>query len=187
MKFITLKKYALAATALVLVSGCAPTIATHGNMLKDYQISSVQVGTDTQSDILRKLGSPTAKAPFDDKIWYYMGQETAKHGVLDPKITKEEDYEVVFNDQGTVTTFQNVTHNAKTSPSPVTKRRRRATRSLSLNNSLAIWAALTVPQKPARRVARTRGMVGIWDLNLIELNNWRFFQFRRNGIFPLVS
>ncbi len=91
-------------------SGCTlPTLAVRGNMLQDYQVADVTVGQDTQSDVLRKLGSPTTKAPFDDNIWYYMGQKTEKHGILDPKIDEEKIYQVTFNDQGVVTAVQNVT------------------------------------------------------------------------------
>ena len=89
--------------------GCTPTLAVRGNMLQDYQVALVTVGQDTQSDVLRKLGSPTTKAPFDDKTWYYMGQKTEKHGILDPKIDEEKVYQVTFNDQGVVTAVQNVT------------------------------------------------------------------------------
>jgi outer membrane protein assembly factor BamE (lipoprotein component of BamABCDE complex) len=98
-----------AALAALYLGSCAPTLAVRGNMLQDYQVAEVMVGQDTQSEVLRKLGSPTTRAPFDDNIWYYMGQKTEKHGILDPKIDEEKIYEVTFNEQGVVTTVQNVT------------------------------------------------------------------------------
>jgi outer membrane protein assembly factor BamE (lipoprotein component of BamABCDE complex) len=70
-------------------SGCTPTEAIRGNLLQNYQLSQVKPGVDTQSDVLKKLGSPTTKAPFDDNTWYYMGQRTEKRGILDPKIIQE--------------------------------------------------------------------------------------------------
>jgi outer membrane protein assembly factor BamE (lipoprotein component of BamABCDE complex) len=107
----TMKKASLTiCTAIALsLSACAPTLAVRGNLLQDYQVASVVPGQDTQSDILRKLGSPTTKAPFDDKTWFYMGQKTEKHGILDAKIDEEKVYQVTFNEQGTVTAIQDVT------------------------------------------------------------------------------
>jgi len=108
----TRKNFILAACAalglLAALPGCAPTVAERGNMLKDYQIADVKPGVDTDHDVLLKLGSPTTRAPFDEKTWYYFGQETAKHGIFDPKITKERIVVVTFNDQNVVNTIQDV-------------------------------------------------------------------------------
>ncbi len=87
---------------ILMVAACAPTLAVRGNILKDYQIAQVQKGVDTQSDVLKKLGSPTTKAPFDDDTWYYMGQKTEKRGILDPKIVEEKIVQVKFGSNGLV-------------------------------------------------------------------------------------
>lgn len=87
----------IAASFLLLSSaGCTPTHKIHGNFLKDHQIEGVEKGTDTQSDILRKLGSPTTVAPFNNNIWYYIGQETEKRGILDPEVKEERIVMVAF-------------------------------------------------------------------------------------------
>lgn len=77
-------------------------------MVEDFRLTEVQKGVDTESDILRKLGSPTTKAPFDDRIWYYMGQETEKRGILDPEVKKERVVIVAFDDAGTVMDIQDI-------------------------------------------------------------------------------
>jgi outer membrane protein assembly factor BamE (lipoprotein component of BamABCDE complex) len=99
-----MKKFTLCAGLLLLalIAACAPTEAVRGNLLQNYQLSEVKPGTDTQSDVLKKLGSPTTKAPFDDSTWYYMGQRTEKHGILDPKIVEERIVKVTFNKDGVV-------------------------------------------------------------------------------------
>jgi outer membrane protein assembly factor BamE (lipoprotein component of BamABCDE complex) len=105
-----LKRRLFSCAALaVLISGCSPTLAVRGNILQDYQVASVVVGQDTQSEVLRKLGSPTTKAPFDDRTWYYMGQKTEKHGILDPKINEEKIYEVTFDEQDILANIRDVT------------------------------------------------------------------------------
>lgn len=106
----------LAGAVIFGTAACAPTINMRGNMVQDYQIAEVQTGTDTRSDILKKLGSPTTKAPFNDNIWYYMGQETAKRGILDPEVTEERIIEVTFNDQGTVQNIQHIKNHRQDIP-----------------------------------------------------------------------
>ena len=58
--------------------------------------------------MLRKFGSPTTRAPFDDNVWYYIGQETEKRGILDPEITNERIVAVVFNESGIVEDVQDI-------------------------------------------------------------------------------
>jgi outer membrane protein assembly factor BamE (lipoprotein component of BamABCDE complex) len=91
-----------AAGTALLTGACTPTVAQRGNMLEDYQMKQVITGIHTRSDVLRLLGSPTTQAPFNDNVWYYIGQETEKHGILDPEVTKERIVAVVFDDEGIV-------------------------------------------------------------------------------------
>ncbi|MDY0028358.1 MAG: outer membrane protein assembly factor BamE [Pseudobdellovibrionaceae bacterium] len=79
------------------LSACTPQLATRGNLLEDYQMKEVLPGIDTKDDVVRKIGSPTTVAPFDENTWYYLGQKTEKNGVLDPKVTKERIVVVTFN------------------------------------------------------------------------------------------
>lgn len=91
-----------------LTAGCSPTVAQRGNLLEDYQLQEVKPGISTRSDVLRLLGSPTTQSTFDDKVWYYLGQETAKKGILDPQITKERIVVVSFDDAGVVNKISDV-------------------------------------------------------------------------------
>ena len=93
------------AAALLAGTACTPTVSQRGNMLEDYQIQGVTAGTHTKSDVLRLLGSPTTQSPFNENIWYYIGQETEKRGILDPKVTKERVIVVLFDEAGTVQTI----------------------------------------------------------------------------------
>ncbi|OIN85391.1 MAG: hypothetical protein AUJ12_09590 [Alphaproteobacteria bacterium CG1_02_46_17] len=81
----------------ILPVACTPQVATRGNLLEDYQMKEVLPGIDTRDDVIRKIGSPTTVAPFDDNTWYYMGQRTEKKGILDPKIVEERIIVVTFN------------------------------------------------------------------------------------------
>jgi len=91
-----------AATLVIGLSACSPTIAQRGNLVQDFQLSEVVPGTSTRTDVLKAMGSPTTKAPFNENIWYYIGQKTAKKGILDPKVVEERVVAVLFNEDGTV-------------------------------------------------------------------------------------
>lgn len=91
-----------AASLLIGASACTPTVAQRGNMLENHQITKIESGTSTRSDVLRQLGSPTTVAPFNEDIWYYIGQKTEKKGILDPEVVEERIVAVVFNEEGIV-------------------------------------------------------------------------------------
>lgn len=88
--------------SLSVVTACTPMTANRGNMLDDYQMKQIQPGIDTRDEVIRKVGSPTTVAPFDDNTWYYIGQKTAKQGILDTKITDERIVVVTFAEDGMV-------------------------------------------------------------------------------------
>jgi len=84
------------------LSACTPTQTTRGNIVEDFRMEEVTVGVSTRNNVLKSLGSPTTKAPFDDNVWYYIGQKTEKKGVFDPKVVDEKIVQVVFDDKGIV-------------------------------------------------------------------------------------
>lgn len=85
---------------------CTPVTSQHGNMLEDFQIQEVKSGEHTRSDVLRILGSPTTQSTFNPNIWYYLGQESEKRGILDQQITDERIVVVIFNEDGVVEAIQ---------------------------------------------------------------------------------
>lgn len=99
---------ALSVGAFLALSACTPTLANRGNMVKDYQLVTLEPGTSTKSDVLRALGSPTTQDTFDENVWYYIGQITSKKGVLDPKVTEERIVMVDFDEAGLIKTIKDV-------------------------------------------------------------------------------
>ena len=85
-----------------LLAACTPVKAVRGNLLEDYQMKEIVPGVDAREDVTRKIGSPTTIAPFNDNVWYYMGQKTEKKGILDPKVVQERIVVVSFLDDGKV-------------------------------------------------------------------------------------
>ncbi|MCB1783374.1 MAG: outer membrane protein assembly factor BamE [Alphaproteobacteria bacterium] len=95
----------------LLVTACAPMEAQHGNMLQDYQMQEIKAGVHTRSDVLQLLGSPTTVSTFNPDVWYYIGQNTEKRGILDDQVTEERIVEVKFDPEGVVTSIADVDTN----------------------------------------------------------------------------
>ena len=98
----------IALIAVVAVTGCAPTKSNRGNLVEDFRLSEITPGISTRTNVLKSLGSPTTTAPFDDNIWYYIGQKMEKKGIFDPKVIDERVIVVAFNDKGIVETMEDV-------------------------------------------------------------------------------
>lgn len=79
----------IAAALLCSTAACTPTKAVRGNMVEDHVLATVEPGVDNAADVMRKMGSPTARDPFDPTVWYYIGQHTEKRGILDPQVKDE--------------------------------------------------------------------------------------------------
>jgi outer membrane protein assembly factor BamE (lipoprotein component of BamABCDE complex) len=96
-------RFLLSAALAILLAGaaaCTPTQNVRGNFVADYQVTDVKPGVDNASDVMHKLGSPTARDPFDPNIWYYIGQHTEKRGILDPEIKDERILVAKFGPDG---------------------------------------------------------------------------------------
>ncbi len=90
---------------LALIPACTPMKATHGNLLEADRTSQIIAGTSTRDDVFRTLGSPTTVSPFDNNVWYYMGQKTEKRGIFDKEVVDETIVVVKFDDNNIVTAF----------------------------------------------------------------------------------
>lgn len=93
---------------ILLMAGCTPVQATRGNIVENFRMAEIVPGVSNRTNVLKSLGSPTTKAPFDDNVWYYIGQKTEKTGVFDPKVVEKKIVVVAFNQDGIVDTIENV-------------------------------------------------------------------------------
>jgi outer membrane protein assembly factor BamE (lipoprotein component of BamABCDE complex) len=103
-----MKTMTLGLATLLLATACTPTQATRGNIVEDYRIAEIVPGVSSRTNVLQSLGSPTTQAPFDDNVWYYIGQKTEKVGIFDPKVVDKKVVVVAFNDEGIVEAINKV-------------------------------------------------------------------------------
>lgn len=72
----------LAALMLLPLAGCSlPDFMSHpvqarGNKVEPDQLAQLVPGTSTRADVLAVVGSPTARATFDDNTWIYIAELT---------------------------------------------------------------------------------------------------------------
>lgn len=94
--------------ACAALGACTPVQATRGNIVEDYRLAEIVPGVSTRTSVLQSMGSPTTVAPFDDNVWYYIGQKTEKRGIFDPKVVDKKVIVVAFNPDGVVQTIDKV-------------------------------------------------------------------------------
>jgi len=104
---VRMKKALMTALAVLTLTACAPTHNTNGIFLTPDDVAKVSVGA-SRTDVLQALGTPTTTAVFDDNVWYYVGQKTAKTAFFDPKVVERKVYELKFTQDGTVASLQEV-------------------------------------------------------------------------------
>jgi len=105
---IQITKYLILGASSLTLLACTPTINERGNIVQDYQIEQVTIGIHTRRDVLKILGSPTTQAPFNDNLWYYIGQKTKKRGVFDEEVAEERIVAVKFDPEGIVRVIKEV-------------------------------------------------------------------------------
>lgn len=87
------------------LEGCAPFSEIHGNLPDVETISKIKQGESTKVEVLQILGPPTSIAPFDPKVWYYIGEKVERIAFYDPDVVEKEIFVVTFNDEEIVESF----------------------------------------------------------------------------------
>ena len=88
--------------AVAVLSGCTPTVETHGHSLDEAQIAKVKPGSSSRQEVLQLMGSPSSLSTFDDAAWYYVSQRTEKTSFYQNDVVDQEVVTVTFDDAGKV-------------------------------------------------------------------------------------
>jgi outer membrane protein assembly factor BamE (lipoprotein component of BamABCDE complex) len=73
---------------------------TRGNKVTSDQLKDLVPGTSTRADVASLLGSPTAKATFDDNTWIYISEVTQPRVGRVQGINSQNVITAVFDDRG---------------------------------------------------------------------------------------
>ena len=92
-----------AVLALALLTGCSYLRATpqaRGHKVDDDLVKELVPGTSTRADVTALLGSPTAKATFDDSTWLYLASVTRSQIGRMPAVDSQQVTVFRFNEAG---------------------------------------------------------------------------------------
>lgn len=103
---VPIKLFILTA-ATALATGCNPILRTHGYVPTKEKPQAVNPDTDTKSSVLSRLGNPSVKSTFDEKleddVWYYITSVRQRYAYLRPQIEDRTVTAIHFNPDGQVT------------------------------------------------------------------------------------
>jgi outer membrane protein assembly factor BamE (lipoprotein component of BamABCDE complex) len=119
----------------LLAAGCSlPAFMSYpdqvrGNKIDQEQVTQLVPGTSTKQDAVALLGSPTARASFDDNTWIYISEVTKPVIAGTQGVEAQQVYLLSFNDKGVLTGVQKKTQAdalpvdvvSRTTPSPGTE------------------------------------------------------------------
>ena len=119
----------LASLAAMPLAGCSFFAASQvhrGQSVSAEQLRELIPGTSTRADATSLLGSPTARAAFDDNTWIYISQITRSRVARVPGIDQQAVLVLSFNQAGTLQSVRRLTKDdaksiamvARTTPTP---------------------------------------------------------------------
>jgi len=99
MAMTKLRNYLLV-LGLIMAAACTPIQAQRGQIVSDDQLTHLIVGTTAKPEILAAIGTPTTVDAFDDKLWYYVGEDTKQVGIHPPSVTDRRVVALTFDENG---------------------------------------------------------------------------------------
>ena len=102
-----LRAAALSVAAVAGLGGCAifaPLPTERGQFVEKQDYDQLKPGSMSRADVTALLGSPTAKATFDDNTWFYIGEITAPVPLARDKVEKQQVLVLAFDQGGTLQT-----------------------------------------------------------------------------------
>jgi outer membrane protein assembly factor BamE (lipoprotein component of BamABCDE complex) len=118
--------------ACLLLGGCSffeAQSTLRGNRVDADQLKELVPGTSTRADVTALIGSPTARATFDDSTWIYISEVTRPRIARTQGVLSQGVVVLSFNDQGVLQDVKRlnqddalpVTVVARSTPSPGTE------------------------------------------------------------------
>lgn len=96
----TLLPLLLAASLLPACSVVQTPRTLRGNKVDQDALKELVPGTSTRTDVTSLIGSPTAKATFDDNQWIYISETTRTRVGRTPGVLKQDVTVLTFDEKG---------------------------------------------------------------------------------------
>ena len=112
-----------------LLGACSAIQASpqlRGNRVDAAQLKDLVPGTSTRLDVTSLIGSPTAKAAFDDNTWIYISEVTQPRVGRIQGVNSQDVIQMTFDDSGVLRDIKHMSQAdaqpvsvvARTTPSP---------------------------------------------------------------------
>jgi outer membrane protein assembly factor BamE (lipoprotein component of BamABCDE complex) len=95
-----------AATLALLAAACNPVRDNHGYSAVNEDQKKVEVGVDTKSTVLARLGTPSTQSAFDQTAWYYISTVQERYAFYMPRTVAREVLMVKFDADGKVASVE---------------------------------------------------------------------------------
>ena len=104
------KSSLVALTAMAVVAGCSPREDVRGSIIDQEKLAQVNIGSTTQDQLYRLLGSPSAKSTFSERAdtWYYISTRTETVAFLTPTTTDRRVVAIDFDGAGRVSDIRRI-------------------------------------------------------------------------------
>ncbi len=79
-----------------------PTLRQRGSLVDQDALRELIPGTSSRADVTALIGSPTARATFDDNTWIYISQTTSTRIGQTPGVRKQNVVILTFDQGGTL-------------------------------------------------------------------------------------
>ena len=110
-------RYLLVAGLIAATSACTPIRGYHGYVADEIQPSAIEIGVDTRSTVMAKLGSPSTTGMFsagepittdmnDDPSWVYVTFTNEQIAYLRPQVASRTVTVIRFDDQDLVSSVE---------------------------------------------------------------------------------
>lgn len=86
----------------VVMTACQPTVEMHGHRLDDDAVARIRPGSSSRGDVAAMLGSPSTRASFDDRTWYYVGRRIEEQTFFNRDLEAQDVLRVRFDERGIV-------------------------------------------------------------------------------------
>ncbi len=108
MRLPTPLRIAVPLLIAVQLGGCGvisifnPTLKQRGSLVDPDSLKELIPGTSSRADAVALIGSPTARATFDDNTWIYISQVTSTRIGRTPGVTQQRVTILTFDQAGTL-------------------------------------------------------------------------------------
>lgn len=96
------------AFAAGILTGCAETVHTRGNLPDPTVVAQIAPGKQTREQITQMLGTPSTVATFEQETWFYIGGRVKTKAFFNPEVLERKILAIRFDKSGKVAEINSI-------------------------------------------------------------------------------